>query len=67
MLSSMPESRDLRGIKINIENNEQSAAIFANLEDSPELLAPFVLLTDFLWLGVECDEGWLCPCVSLLM
>ena len=49
----MPESRDLRGIKINIENNEQSAAIFANLEDSPELLAPFVLLTDFLCDGVE--------------
>ena len=41
--------------------------LFTNLEDSPELLAPFVLLTDFLWLGVEWDEGWLCPCVSLLM
>ena len=59
MLSSMPESRDLRGIKINIENNEQSAAIFANLEDSPELLAPFVLLTDFLCDGVEWVEWWL--------
>ena len=38
--------------------------LFTNLDDSPELLAPFVLLTDFLWLGVE---WWLCPCVSLLM
>ena len=27
--------------------------IFANLDDSPELLAPFVLPTDFLWDGVE--------------
>ena len=38
--------------------------LVTNLDDSPELLAPFVLLTDFLWLGVE---WWLCPCVSLLM
>ena len=38
--------------------------LFTNLDDSPELLAPFVLLTDFLWLGVE---WWLCPWFSLLM
>ena len=29
-----------------------------DLEDSPELLAPLVLLTDFLWEGVEWVEWW---------
>lgn len=28
-------------------------------EDSPELLVPLVLLTDFLWEGVEWVEWWL--------
>ena len=30
-----------------------------DLEDSPELLAPLVLLTDFLCEGVEWVEWWL--------